>query len=168
MKTCSIWFVFQLSTTDTIYFSSHAGGRLQATAMSAQEISADKFEQTEPILELRWVDSTTNSRKHRRIQRVFIVAGRGACSQYQLSKVQEEKRHDEVAKTLTLLRPQAVSTRCSLGSFRCSSADPLSAGRLTGIFRRVWGRLKLRKLGRISQRKKPRSCCAPRSSLNIY
>ena len=41
----------QLSTADTIYFSSHAGGRLQATATSAQEISTDKFEQTKAILE---------------------------------------------------------------------------------------------------------------------
>ena len=33
------------------YFSLHAEGRLQATVTSAQEISTDKFEQTEAFLE---------------------------------------------------------------------------------------------------------------------
>ena len=94
-----------------------------------------------------WVDSTTNSRIYRRIHRVFNVAGLGACSQYQLSKLQEEKRHDEVARTLTPLRLTAAP-----------SANPLSARRPAVIFRRIWGRLKLRKLG---LRKKQRSRCAP-------
>ena len=41
----------QLSTADAVYFSSYAGGRLQATVTSAQEIFTDTFELTKAILE---------------------------------------------------------------------------------------------------------------------
>ena len=42
------------------------------------------------------------------------------CFHYQQSKLQEEKRQDEVARTLTPLRPPAASARRCLGSF-CQS-----------------------------------------------
>ena len=52
MKTFDLICNFQKLTLFIFNFSSHAGERLQATATSAQEISAEKFEQTEAILEL--------------------------------------------------------------------------------------------------------------------
>ena len=56
------------------------------------------------------------------------------------------------------------SDRCrwsAQGAASAPSADPLLARHLARIFSGVWGRLKLRKMGRISRRKKQRSSCAP-------
>ena len=113
-----IWFaIFNI-------FHHMQGGRLQAIATSAQEISTDEFDQAEAILEsnppqtAKYVDEYTKSSTSPR-----HVAGLGACSQYQLSKLQEEKRHNEVARTPTPLRPTVVSAKCISGSFRRSFID---------------------------------------------
>ena len=68
-----------------------------------------------------WVHSTTNSRIHRRIHRVFNVAGLGACSQYQfkLPKLQDwlsAQPSSEAAMVWT--DTHAVSRLCSALTLR--------------------------------------------------